>query len=658
MFAGVGTGDAMVRVNVLFGVVVWCWGCAGAWGAGAPGSTQTGADAPDLPKLGDAMSITLPGGVPISFVWVPSGSFLMGQQHGEQDAYPNKETPQHPVTISQGFWMGTCEVTKAQWRAVMGTEPWLGKRYVNEEPATPAVYVSWDDAQSFLSRAAEATSRPLRLATEAEWEYACRAGTATRFYWGDDPQYDAIGAQAWWRGNAMVSDARGARAVGTMPANPWGLFEMSGNVSEWCADWHWFYFDGRSIDPLGPSIGGHRVLRGGGWMDTGGRCRSSRRNHESPEAAHSDIGFRVVCAPAPPPQDGVPEFTEVFVAGMDGVNTYRIPAMVIAPDESVLVFCEARKESQADASPTDMVLRRSVDGGRTWLPVQTLVHGVGADALMNPCPVVDAKTNTIILMCDRANATREGHNEHYQLESQDNGVTWSEPVSIASRIANYDDSFHAGPGIGIQLRSGRLVVPGYSGEVNEETDEDWHARALYSDDHGKTWTMGAAVSQFTDECQAIELRDGRVMLNMRGNMGLSCRGVATSNDGGATWPQLRWDRALNECPCQAGIVRYSLAQDGGRDRILFVNPDNAGEKFNVVERTKLTVRMSYDEGETWPVKRLLHAGPASYSSIVRLPDGAIGVVFEGGEKERREWIRFARFSLAWLTDGSDTGEKN
>ena len=146
------------------------------------------------------------------------------------------------------------------------------------------------------------------------------------------------------------------------------------------------------------------------------------------------------------------------------------------------------------------------------------------------------------------------------------------------------------------------------------------------------------------------------MLNMRGNMGMSCRGVSVSKDGGATWGKVRWDHALNECPCQGSIVRYSDAEKDGKDRLLFANPDNRGERFNVVERTKMTVRMSYDEGKTWPVKKLIHAGPSSYSGMVRLPNGDIGLIFEGGEKHRREWIRFVRFSLAWLTDGADSLE--
>ncbi|MCC6699441.1 MAG: SUMF1/EgtB/PvdO family nonheme iron enzyme [Candidatus Hydrogenedentes bacterium] len=616
------------------------------------GFDANAADEPARP--GETWTITLPGGVPMELVFLAPGTFPMGESANEKDAYPNKETPQHLVQISKGFWMGKYEITKAQWLALMGTTPWKDRLYVSEDANTPAVYVSWNDAQAFTAELAEATGKPFRLPTEAEWEFACRAGTTSRFYWGEDLSYEAIDMHAWWRGNAMLTTEWHARSVGLLPPNPWGLHDMSGNAAEWCQDWHWFYFDGEQTDPVGPSFAEHRVFRGGSWLGTGGDCRSSRRTHEVPDMVRSDIGFRVVSAPPVAPAPGSPEISNVFVAGTDGVNTYRIPGMLVAPDKYLLVFCEARKESQDDASPTDMVLRRSIDGGRTWLPMQVLVRGKGKEALMNPCPVIDWTNNTIILVCDMANIISPNHHRHFQLVSTDNGATWSEPVEIKDRIANYDETFNPGPGVGIQMKSGRLVVPGYTGETNEQFEDNWHSRVLYSDDHGATWTLGAPVSPFSDECQAVELSDGTLMLNMRDNMGMSCRGVALSKDGGQTWTNSYWDRALNECPCQASIVRFSLAANGERDRLLFANPDNAGEKFNVVERTKMTIRMSYDEGKTWPVRRLIHAGPASYSSIVRLPDGDIGLLFEGGEKHRREWIRFVRYSLAWLTNGADT----
>ena len=348
--------------------------------------------------------------------------------------------------------------------------------------------------------------------------------------------------------------------------------------------------------------------------------------------------------------------TDVFVAGQDGMHTYRIPAMVVAPSGAVLVFCEARRESIRDASPTDMVLRRSLDSGATWLPLQTLVHGEGSDAIMNPCPVVDHTSGTVLLFCCNTNrGTRGEHRYHLLLRSHDDGQTWSAPEDIGDRIAGYDDRFVSGPGCGIQMRSGRLVIPGYTSPdaIDAKGETGLRSCVVYSDDQGQNWHLGETVSTDTNESQVVELADGRLMLNMRQGTGQCCRAVAISADAGESWGPVTWDRALNECPCQASFVRYSHADQEDGSRILFANPDNTGASYGAQERTKMTVRISFDEAQTWPVKKLIHAGPSSYSGLVRLKDGDVGLVFEGGETHRREWIRFYRLPLAWLVEEAD-----
>jgi sialidase-1 len=259
------------------------------------------------------------------------------------------------------------------------------------------------------------------------------------------------------------------------------------------------------------------------------------------------------------------------------------------------------------------------------------------------------------LLCCRTNRSARGeHRDLLLLSSPDNGATWSDAVDLGDRIAGHDDTFVPGPGGGIQTRSGRLIMSGYTSPetIDGVGETGFRSRVLYSDDHGGTWRLGQTVDQHTNEAQAVELADGRVMLNMRQGTGQGCRAVAMSDDEGETWGPVTWDRALNECPCQASIMRHSTATGEGRSRIVFANPDNVGEKFGV-ERTKMTVRISYDEAQTWPVKKLVHEGPSSYSGLVRLPDGDVGLVFEGGETHRREWIRFVRLPLSWLTDGAD-----
>ena len=196
---------------------------------------------------------------------------MMGSPSSEKGRYDD-EGPVHEVTISKGFYLGKYEVTQGQWEGVMGTTPWRGKDYVRSGSDYPAVYVSWDDAQEFISRLNSAAgSEVYRLPSEAEWEYACRAGTTTRWSFGDDESQ--LTHYAWYgayrRGD--VGEKYGHR-VGTKRANPWGLYDMHGNVSEWVQDWKGDYSSSSVVDPLGPSTGSYRVVRGGYSIAAPGAC--------------------------------------------------------------------------------------------------------------------------------------------------------------------------------------------------------------------------------------------------------------------------------------------------------------------------------------------------------------------------------------------------
>ncbi|MEA3365881.1 MAG: formylglycine-generating enzyme family protein [Candidatus Hydrogenedentes bacterium] len=239
-------------------------------------------------------TIMLPGDVPLEMVRIEPGTFQMGRYSGEKDSWPD-EHPQHQVTLTSGFWMAKYELTKAQWTAVMGTTPWSGLNYVLDNPDSPAVYVSWHDAQAFITAVNSYTSKTFRLPTEAEWEYACRAWTTTRFYWGDDPGYTAIDDYAWWEGNADYVGQDYAHVVGQKLPNAFGLYDMSGNVWEWRQDWYDsdYYSSSPETDPEGPASGSRRVLRGGGWADNGNYCRSAYRPDASPSYTRFDIGFRL-----------------------------------------------------------------------------------------------------------------------------------------------------------------------------------------------------------------------------------------------------------------------------------------------------------------------------------------------------------------------------
>jgi len=230
-----------------------------------------------------AKEIDLGGRVTMKLVLIPAGKFMMGSPDSEQ-GLSKVEGPQHEVTISKPFYMGVTEVTQAQYKAVMGTNPsdFIGA-------TNPVDSVSWNEATEFCNKLSVKARQAARLPTEAEWEYACRAGTQTAFSFGDDSA--ALGDYAWWVGNS----GNRTQPVGQKKPNAWDLCDMHGNVMEWCADW-WRgdYPKGMVTDPEGPASGNHRVLRGGNWFDKPYFCRSAYRSSCLPDLRGSMYGFRVV----------------------------------------------------------------------------------------------------------------------------------------------------------------------------------------------------------------------------------------------------------------------------------------------------------------------------------------------------------------------------
>ncbi|MDA1056043.1 MAG: sialidase family protein, partial [Planctomycetota bacterium] len=251
---------------------------------------------------------------------------------------------------------------------------------------------------------------------------------------------------------------------------------------------------------------------------------------------------------------------------------------------------------------------------------------------------VDHTTGEILLCCQEisgglANLLKnEWHGRCLIVRSADDGQTWSSPQEITDSVGH----FAAGPGVGLQMKSGRLVVPGYSKEGS---------RVIYSDDHGKTWHAGATVAnKGANESQAVELADGSLLMSMR--QGGRCRAIAVSRDGGQTWSEESNAESLPDPGCQASILQYDNPTRGVRS-ILFANPPHPGP-FEA--RTNLTVRISDDEGQSWAVSREVNPGPGAYSSLAVLADGdTIGLLYETGTAHPYEKISFARFNLEWLT---------
>ena len=246
----------------------------------------------DLP--GDAEIFFLPGGAAMEFVRIEGGTFFMGSPSSEEGRWDH-EGPLHEVEISTGFWLGRYEVTQGQWEAVMGSRPWSGGDHVVEDPFHPAVYVSWEDVQAFIGKLNSAAGEArFRLPSEAEWEYACRAGTRSRWAFGDDES--RLVDFAWYHANTLGAGEEYSHAVGLKGANPWGLHDMHGNVWEWVHDWYdgGYYRNSPRVDPAGPETGSSRVIRGGRFDDSAWLLRSANRHNVSPGLRGEGLGLRLL----------------------------------------------------------------------------------------------------------------------------------------------------------------------------------------------------------------------------------------------------------------------------------------------------------------------------------------------------------------------------
>lgn len=224
----------------------------------------------------------------MKFIYIKPGTFMMGTPAKTWETYSNE--PQHSVTLTKGFYMQTTEVTQRQWKQVMGTRPWSGKYYVRGGDNYPALYISWNDAQSFIRKLnLKEEDDKYRLPSEAQWEYACRAGSTAVYYFGNN-EY-RLGEYAWYYENAWIIGY--ANYVARKKPNDWGLYDMHGNALEWCQDWKASYPSNSVTDPTGPSSGSYRVLRGGGWCGNARECRSANRDDYSPYVGNRYIGFRL-----------------------------------------------------------------------------------------------------------------------------------------------------------------------------------------------------------------------------------------------------------------------------------------------------------------------------------------------------------------------------
>ena len=381
------------------------------------------------------------------------------------------------------------------------------------------------------------------------------------------------------------------------------------------------------------------------------------------------------------------EKVDLFEANQDGYALYRIPGIVTTKRGTVLAYCEARKSDKGDWGTIDILLRRSTNNGASWLPRTKIADVPGPKAknpvaiaqklatndevtYNNPVAIAHASGGVTFLFCLE-------YARCFAMNSDDDGVTWSKPVEITSIFDKFRPEYDwkvlaTGPGHGIQLKTGRLVVPvwlslGTGGHAHRPSVTS----VIYSDDLGRTWTRGEIAGPnegdwiIPNETCAVQLADGRVLLNMRSESRANRRLLTTSRDGATGWSKPQFHEQLLEPICMASMVRLSEPGVTNKGRILFSNPHNlsradgkevAGKNR---DRKNVSVKLSYDEAASWPVSKTVEPGFSGYSDLAVANDGTVLLFYERGSTDganiyKTGLLTVARFNLEWLTDGKDS----
>jgi len=323
----------------------------------------------------------------------------------------------------------------------------------------------------------------------------------------------------------------------------------------------------------------------------------------------------------------------LFRSGDNDYHAYRIPALLALGQGRVIAVCEGRRDSLADDGDIDTVMKRSGDGGETWSEAEVLLEGAG-DTVGNPCLIFAPEGPVIWLTFCRNNR------QVFVIKSTDAGDSWSTPVEITDQVLPPGWTYiGTGPGHGIQMQNGRLIVPCWVGDDARIHGAVQASFVFYSDDGGETWKHGSVLDKdVCDECEVVELADGTLYMNARSRHGKKQRAFSTSNDGGDSWSPLEHAPSLPELSCQGSIISLHDPDSPQQDLILLAAPSNT-EK-----RSHLTISISRDVGQTWPVIRLICEGSAAYSDLAVTSKSEILCLYESDNYTR---ITLARFNLKW-----------